>query len=409
MAAANGNSSILECLVQAGVNPSIQSTSGLTALHLAARHDVSAAKVLVEAGCPVNTQDSIGQTPLHIAVVAACTEVVKHLLQNGALVNSEDECGQVASYFAAVDGAEDIMQLLLHYGAQIDRRESKGVTLLHAAASHGHSKIVELLIQNGAEVDSRDEDGVTPFIMACENGHTEIAEQLLAHGANINAYGGSGEAVGWNSLFFAAQDNHLPTVRMLLSRGIDRRSPLRDQEWTPLSSGSGNGHLDIVRALVDTGDYNLDAPAGPSGMSPLHFAVLDQDQEMLSLLLDQGAAIETESKKGFTPLSIACSLAGTEATAIVRFLLEKGADCFTKSSDGVSCLHMAARWALPATIEVLLDRGIDVDVKGPDGSRPLQAAIQAESLENVRTLITRVLTFISLMTMAMQPYMNHAR
>ena len=389
VAAANGNSSILECLVQAGVNPSIQSTSGLTALHLAARHDVSAAKVLVEAGCPVNTQDSIGQTPLHIAVVAACTEVVEYLLQNGALVNSEDECGQVASYFAAVDGAEDIMQLLLHYGAQVDQRESKGVTLLHAAASHGHSKIVELLIQNGAEVDSRDEDGVTPFIMACENGHTEIAEQLLAHGANINAYGGSGEAVGWNSLFFAAQDNHLPTVRMLLSRGIDRRSPLREQEWTPLHSGSGNGHLDIVRALVDTGDYNLDAPAGPSCMSPLHFAVLDQDQEMLSLLLDQGAAIEVESVKGFTPLYIACSLAGTEATAIVRFLLEKGADCFTTSSDGVSCLHMAARWALPATIEVLLDRGIDVDVKGPDGWRPLQAAIQAVSLENVRTLITR--------------------
>lgn len=390
VAAANGNSSVLECLVQAGMNPLIQSTSGLTALHLAARHDVRAAKVLVKAGCPVNTKNSIGQTPLHIAVVAACTEVVEYLLQNGALVNSKDECGQVASYFAAVDGAEDIMQLLLHYGAQVDERESKGVTLLHGAASHGHSKIVELLIRNGVELDGRDEDRMTPFIMACENGHTEIAQQLLAHGANINAYGSTGEAVGWNSLFFAAQNNHLAVVRILLSKGIDRRSPVGEQEWTPLHSASGNGHLDIVRALVDTGDYNLDAPAGPSGLSPLHFAVLDQNQEMLSLLLDRGAAIENRSKKGFTPLCIACSLVGTEVTAIVRFLLEQGADCFTNSSDGLSCLHMAAGWAPPATIEVLLDRGIDVNVKGPDGWRPLQAAIQADLLESVRILITRL-------------------
>ena len=389
VAAANGNSTILECLVQAGADPSIQSTSGLTALHLAARHNVGAAKVLVKAGCSVNAQNSIGQTSLHTAVVTACTEVVDYLLQNGALVDSKDESGQVASYFAAVDGGEDIMQLLLRYGAQVDERESKGVTLLHVAASHGHLRIVRLLIRNGAEVDSRDEDGMTPFIMACENGHTEIAQQLLAHGANINAYGGTGEIVGWNSLFFAAQDNHLPVVRMLLIEGIDRRSPVDEQEWTPLHSASGNGHLDIVRALVDTGDYDLDAPAGPLGMSPLHFAALEQDQEMISLFLDRGAAIDVRSKKGFTPLYIASSLVGTKAAAIVRFLSEQGADCHTKSPDGLSCLHMAAQWALPATIEVLLDQGIDVNVEGPDGWRPLQAAIQAEQIENVRTLITK--------------------
>ena len=389
VAAANGNSSLLECLVQAGANPSVQTTSGLTALHLAARHDVGAAKVLVTAGCPINIRNSIGQTSLHLAVMAACTEVVKYLLQNGAMIDSEDECGQRASYFAAVNGADEILQLLLDYGAQVDDREGKGVTLLHAAASHGHSKLVELLIRNGAEVDSRDEDGFTPFIMACENGHTESAQRLLAHGADINAYGGTSEAVGWNSLFFAAQDNHLPLVRILLSKGIDRRSPVGEQEWTPLHSASGNGHFDVVSALVDTDDYDLDAPAGPSGMSPLHFAALNHNQEMLSLLLDRGAAFEVRSKQGFTPLYIACSLMGTEATSIVKFLLEQGADYCTKSSDGVSCLHMAASRALPATIEVLLDRGIDVDEKGPDGRRPLQAAVQAELLENVQTFIAR--------------------
>ena len=389
LAAANGHLEILQCLVSAKTDPSIQSSSGLTALHLAVRHGVRMAKVLVEAGCPVNIQDLTGQTPLHKAVEAGCKEVVDYLLRNGALVESQDGCGQAASHFAAVDGAQDIMELLLHHGAQVNRRDSKEVTLLHAAASNGHPMMVDLLLQNRAEVDSRDEDGMTPLIMACENGHTEVAQQLLVHGANVNACGGTGEIVGWNSLFFAAQNNHLPVVRMLLDKGIDRQSPVVEQQWTPLHSASGNRHLDIVRLLINTGDYDLNALAGPSGMSPLHFAALDQDLEMPSLLLECGAAIDCQSKDGCTPLHIACSLGGTGATAVIKFLLEQGADCFTTSGDGSSCLHMAARWSSPAIIEVLLDRGIDVNLKGPDGWRPLQAAIQAGSYENARALVTR--------------------
>jgi ankyrin repeat protein len=96
--------SITRDLIASGANVNARSKNGTTALHLAARHygpdDASFTKELIDAGADVNTADEDGETPLMAAGERGHISKVRQLIATGARVSAKDKKGRTALQYA---------------------------------------------------------------------------------------------------------------------------------------------------------------------------------------------------------------------------------------------------------------------------------------------------------------------
>ncbi len=83
-----------------------------------------------------------------------------------------------------------------------------------------------------------------------------------------------------------------------------------------------------------------------------------------------------------TPLEIAVA-----HPAVIRFLIEQGADVKQKTDYGFTALHMAASEGKSEVIELLVQHGADVNAKSQFGQTPLYQAVNLNKPNNVETLL----------------------
>ncbi|KAL3474282.1 ankyrin repeat-containing domain protein [Aspergillus californicus] len=118
-------------------------------------------QLLLEAGANVNHADQDGNTPLLLCI--ATQEAVEKLLQSGADVNAVDRTGCSALMNAARSHRETIVQLLLNHGAKVDQAAQHGRTAVVYAAfraeDHRQSQVFDMLIAAGCNLNVRDTSG----------------------------------------------------------------------------------------------------------------------------------------------------------------------------------------------------------------------------------------------------------
>ena len=83
-------------------------------------------------------------------------------------------------------------------------------------------------------------------------------------------------------------------------------------------------------------------------------------EAVVKLLLEKGADIESKDDYGRTPLSWA---AEGGHKAVVKLLLEKGADMESKDDYGQTPLSWAAEGGHEAVVQLLLEKGADIESK----------------------------------------------
>jgi hypothetical protein len=95
---------------------------------------------------------------------------------------------------------------------------------------------------------------------------------------------------------------------------------------------------------------------------------MNEHEAVVKLLLENGAEVDSKNKDDWTPL-----LWATESghKAVVKLLLEKGANIDSKDKDGRRPLPRAAENGHEAVVKLLLEKGADVDSKNKDGQTPL--------------------------------------
>ncbi len=103
---------------------------------------------------------------------------------------------------------------------------------------------------------------------------------------------------------------------------------------TPLITAIENGHIDIVSLLLERGAaVNIKKKDGPkTGVTPLLVACRQGSIEIVSLLLDRGADVNVKNKRGETPLIAACRKGRID---IVSLLLNRGVNVNVKTRAGV--------------------------------------------------------------------------
>ena len=137
------------------------------------------------------------------------------------------------------------------------------------------------------------------------------------------------------------------------------------------------GNSAEIRRLVDRGD-EVDRRDG-AGNTPLQYAAMRPDGEVVRYLIDHGATVMTTNRLGTTPLHYASAPAA-------RVLVERGADVNATDSHGWTPLHVNRS---PEVIDLLLDKGATLQRTDLQGWTPLHSAASRLRPEAAVALVRR--------------------
>ncbi|XP_046806124.1 uncharacterized protein LOC111675784 [Lucilia cuprina] len=186
---------------------------------------------------------------------------------------------------------------------------------------------------------------------------------------------------GQTALNIASRNGHLDVVKLLLNfsqpcndgtgrmKRVDVNHADRDG-WTPLRSASWGGHTEVVKLLIAHPACKIDL-ADKEGRTALRAAAWSGHEDILKILIEHGADVNSVDRQGRTSL-IAASYMGHYD--IVEILLENGANVNHLDLDGRSALCVAALCGSSGyskVISTLLEHGANTDQLDNDGMSPL--------------------------------------
>jgi len=182
---------------------------------------------------------------------------------------------------AAQQGEQDILQQCRDQGVDLNVTTAQRTSAITLAAQHQHYACVAWLLEAGADINQQDDTCLNPFLLACLNNDLTLLRLLLPAAPDltrVTRFGGIG-------LTPASEKGHVEIVRELLSRTTINVNHTNFLGWTPL----------LEAILLNDGGA--------------------KQQEIVQLLLDNGASPHLTDKYGKTPLQLARSL-GYDAIAI---------------------------------------------------------------------------------------------
>ena len=241
--------------------------------------------------------------------------------------------GLTALVLASREGDLESARLLLAAGADVNQTTEYGWTPLLTATNNRHYKLAEYLIEHGADVNKANKGAWTPLYLATDNrnieggdfpvpkpdlDHLEYIKFLLAHGANPNLRAKDNTLTrtiftmqwffeaGATPFVRAAQSGDLELLKVLLEHGADPMIPT-DYGDTALSAAAGIGwvegvtyehsakeNVEVIKFLLGLGlDPNS---SNQDGRTPLMGAALKGRNEVVQLLVDHGAKLETRDR-----------------------------------------------------------------------------------------------------------------
>ena len=426
----------VRALIKQRVDVNAAQGDGATALHWAAHvDDLTIADVLIRAGARASVANENGFTPLHLACTNRNGAMVERLLSAGADANAASLNGETVLMTCARAGGARGVKALLVKGARVNvKEEAHDQTALMWAAAQKHPDVTQLLIEAGAEISAQSRTysqtvvgeqtqrfgreelnytvlrgGSTPLLFAARSGDTESVRLLLGAGANVN------EALpdGTSALVLAAHSGHGDTAALLLEKGANPDSA--DNGYTALHAAVLRGDLALVKALLahkakpdprttkgtpirrDTTDFNL--PATLIGSTPYLLAARFLEPEIMQALAAGGADIKLTMRDGTTALMLATGTAsGNNSTrrgiavidggvvepesavlSAVTAAIEIGADVNAANQAGDTALHTAAARGLNSVVQLLADKGAQLNVKNKRGLTPLAALMPANT------------------------------
>ena len=218
-----------------------------------------------------------------------------------------------------------------------------GIADLLGAIRRGDAKSVGDLLAAGPELASaRDDRGNSPLLIATYTGRPDLVRMLLERGARPSFFeacaiglvadvrrllGENPQIVGqwshdgWPPLHLAAFFGHPETAQVLIDAGADVLAVSRNSEANLAINAAAAGpraehRPEIVRLLIARGTP-VDGRGSPAGHTPLHEAAFNGDVALVRLLLDSGADRSVRTAEGDTPLDIASK---HDRTEVVRVL-----------------------------------------------------------------------------------------
>jgi ankyrin repeat protein len=192
----------------------------------------------------------------------------------------------------------------------VHARGASEKTLLHEAAEVDAAEAARTLLDRGSSLEARCEWGHTPFQWAATMGSRRVATVLLDRGAaGLNLW--TAASLGDLETVAASFQGTEPVPGSAQARltvappdqwPADTAYRRGDVVSDAFYAAARNGHLQVARLLAEKG-AQIDA-TGFFGASGLHWAALGGHEEMVTWLVEQGAALTARDPRfGATPRS----------------------------------------------------------------------------------------------------------
>ena len=167
------------------------------------------------------------------------------------------------------------------------------------------------------------------FIAAVTFDQPATIEKLLARGFDPN----TPNEKGIPGLLLAIQSDSPKAAMILAKHPKTNLNSFNQHDESPLMLAAINNQLQLAKVLIERG-----ADVNKAGWTALHYAASKGHRDMMRLLMDHEAYIDSESENGTTPLMMAAYYA---SPLTVKLLLEEGADPTLVNNANVSALDMA--------------------------------------------------------------------
>jgi ankyrin repeat protein len=296
------------------------------------RHDLKSVSLLLDGGADIEARDSTQNTPLLAACQKSANDIVDLLLDRKCLVNTCNAQGITPLMYIR---DESLVQRLIQTGANIEERDNKGRTALAYAVLEFSVKKVGILLEGGADIHVRDNEGRSILMLLSYSRNTERRSMYI----------------------FLFKKYGLKPYDLISAVILGDKQAVIKYVLT---------HKNQLQA----GDDKYDS------LSALHFAVIDNRLEIITMLIIKGAPIDVRTKGLGTPLHYAVRNLNIAAAEL---LLKNGADVNSQDGDGETPLFVAARMRrtdVPVTgmIELLLRYKAQVNILNKRGGSPLAGA-----------------------------------
>ncbi len=255
---------------------------------------------------------------------------------------------------------------------------------LTGAAEQGDLNNVKSLVQK-SDVNYAQGDGMTALHWAAYREDVEMARVLIQAGANVNA---ANRLKAVTPLLIAAQAGNAAMIDLLLKNGGDANLA-NTLGTTPLMLAAASGKVDAVKALLDHG-ASVNARESSRRQTALMFAAALNRDAVVRLLASQGADLNANSK--IVPINADIvdedgnSIPAPSRTGATK---KRGqAEGKVAGMGGMTALHYAAREGLMASVQALVESGVDVNKTNPvDKSTSLVIAISNGHFDVAKYLV----------------------
>ncbi|XP_036447784.1 ankyrin repeat and SOCS box protein 10 isoform X2 [Colossoma macropomum] len=215
--------------------------------------------------------------------------------------------------------------------------EQELTTPLHITAGRGFTDCLRHLLLRGANVDFAP-GGTSALHEACEECQPECVKLLLEYGANANAVNED----GLMPLHVCTELNSLECAKHLIQFGAAINGRSLDENDTPLHVAARHGlpvHVDLYlrhgAALERQNDDGL-TPLNSACSQPQELAALERSRQVCQQLVEAGADVQTGDADKQTPLHMACKNANPD---VVDLLLQRGASVNSMDYGGEAPMH----------------------------------------------------------------------
>ena len=188
------------------------------------------------------------------------------------------------------------------------------------------------------------------YFLAIKNDNDGEVVTILFRGFDANTL----DSQGRHGLHLAMLEGSLKVAKTLLDLSGTKVDTRSKNDETPLMIAALKGHTAFAKRLIARG-----ADVNKTGWTPLHYAATGGHLEMIKLLLEEHAYIDTESPNKTTPLMMAAEYGSEDA---VKLLLKEGADPNVKNQLGLNAADFAAkaeRMVLARYLDKLATEGVN--------------------------------------------------
>ncbi|CAL5330573.1 unnamed protein product [Camellia sinensis] len=264
----------------------------------------------------------------------------------------------------------------------LEAQNADGQTALHLACRRGSAELVEAILEyKDANVDVLDKDGDPPLVFALAAGSPECVRALIRRRANVQSR--LREGFGPSVAHVCAYHGQPDCMRELLLAGADPNA-VDDEGESVLHRAVVKKYTECAVVILENGGCKSMASLNSKNLTPLHLCVATWNVTVvkrwveLASLEEIASVIDIPSPVG-TALCMAAAIKKdheAEGRELVQILLAAGADPSAQDAQhGRTVLHTAAMANDVKLVQIILDAGVDVNIRNVNNTIPLHVAL----------------------------------